>query len=87
MKKILQRTCIGCNKKKNKNDLLKIVKNKEGNITVDKNYKMQGRGAYICKNIDCLDIIIKKKKLEKNFLCKIETNIYEDIRDAICDKE
>lgn len=87
MKKILQRTCIGCNKKKNKNDLLKIVKNKEGNITVDKNYKMQGRGAYICKNIDCLDIIIKKKKLEKNFLCKIEINIYEDIRDAICDKE
>lgn len=87
MKEMLQRTCMGCNKKKNKNDLLRIVKNKEENINIDKNYKMQGRGAYICKNIDCLEIAIKKKKLEKSFLCKIETTVYEDIRNAICDKQ
>lgn len=86
MKEILQRTCIGCNEKKNKKGLLRIVKRKDGNINVDETYKMQGRGAYICKNINCLETAIKKKKLEKNFLCKIEEIVYENIRGAISDK-
>ena len=62
MKSILERTCIGCNKKTNKKELVRIVKNKNGKIDIDNTYKMQGRGAYICKNIECLEIAIKKRK-------------------------
>ena len=86
MSNILQRTCIGCNTKKNKNDLIRIVKY-NNIIEIDANGKKPGRGAYICKNIDCLEMAIKKRKLEKNFSCKVNENIYEDLRGVISDKK
>lgn len=86
MKKVLQRSCIGCNEKKNKNELIRISKNKNGNIQIDENKNMQGRGAYICKNIDCLEMAIKKRKLERSFSGKIEQNVYEKLRGVICGK-
>lgn len=55
MKKKPQRTCIGCNAQKDKNDFVRIVKSKEGNITIDKTGKASGRGAYICHNVDCFN--------------------------------
>ena len=86
MSNILQRTCIGCNTKKNKNDLIRIVKDKNGIIKTDNTGKMQGRGAYICNNIACLENAKKKRKLEKSFSCKIDENIYENLRGVISEK-
>ena len=86
MSDILQRTCIGCNTKKNKNDLIRIIKDKNGIIKIDNTGKMQGRGAYICNNIACLENAKKKRKLEKNFSCKIDENIYENLRGVISEK-
>ena len=86
MSDILQRTCIGCNTKKNKNDLMRIVKDKNGIIKIDNIGKMPGRGAYICNNIACLENAKKKRKLEKSFSCKIDENIYENIRGVISEK-
>lgn len=86
MKTKLQRSCIGCNTKKNKEEFIRISKNKNGIIEIDDNNKNQGRGAYICKNINCLEMAIKKRKLEKSFSSKIEENLYEKIRGVICDK-
>ena len=83
MKKIPQRTCIGCNVQKNKTDLIRIVINKEGKINIVKTGKANGRGEYICDNIDCLEKIIKSKRLEKNFETKISDEIYNDLRDEI----
>ena len=80
MKKIPQRTCIGCNEIKNKNELIRIVKNKDGQISIDKIGKASGRGAYICDNIECLEKMIKTKRLEKTFETKIEPEIYENLR-------
>lgn len=86
MKKPLQRTCIGCNIKKDKEEFIRIVKNKEGSIEIDELKKMQGRGAYICKDINCLEKAIKKRKLERSFSSKVEENIYEKLRGVICGK-
>ena len=61
MKKIPQRTCIGCKEKKEKRELIRIVKDKEGNITLDRTGRSNGRGAYICDNIQCLEKAIKTK--------------------------
>lgn len=83
MKKLSQRTCIGCNEQKDKKDLIRIVKNKEGEISLDKTGKAQGRGAYLCDNIECLEKAIKSRRLEKNFEMKIEDNIYEELRERI----
>ena len=86
MKRLPQRTCMGCNTKKDKKELIKIVKNKDGEISIDKKKKKEGRGAYICNNIECLDKVIKSKRLEKVLETKISSEIYESLRGVILDK-
>lgn len=86
MKKGPQRTCIGCNQKKDKKDLIRIVKNKENEITIDRTGKKDGRGAYICDDEKCLEKLIKSKRLERTFEISIPDEIYESLRGAILDK-
>ena len=83
MKNLPQRTCMGCNAKK---DLIRVVKNKEGIISIDKTGKANGRGAYICNNIECLEKAIKSKRLERVLETKISEEIYENLRGVIVDK-
>ena len=80
------RTCMGCNEPKEKNELLRIVKSKEGEISVDLTGRKNGRGAYICFNEECLNKLIKSKRLEKVFDMQISNEIYENIRGAIIEK-
>ena len=86
VKKIPQRTCMGCNEKKDKNKLIRIVKNKDNEIKVDKTGKMAGRGAYICDDINCLEKVVKSKRLERVLDTKISEEIYESLRGVILDK-
>lgn len=86
MKKIPQRTCMGCNEKKEKNQLIRIVKNKENEITIDKTGKKEGRGAYICDDEKCLEKLIKSRRLEKVFEMTISQEIYESLRGVILDR-
>ena len=86
MKQMPQRTCVGCMHKKDKNDLIRIVKNKQNEIFVDKTGKKEGRGIYICENVDCLKREIKTKKIEKVFETKISEEIYNDLRGVILGK-
>lgn len=83
MKSQPQRTCMGCNSKQDKKDLIRIVKNKENQISIDRTGKQEGRGAYLCDNIQCLEKIIKSKRLEKIFEIKISEEIYENLRGVI----
>ena len=87
MKKVVQRMCMGCNEKRDKRDLIRVVLNKNGNITIDKTGKLEGRGAYICDNIDCLEKVIKTKRLERVFNIKIQDEIYNKLRGVIIDNE
>ena len=86
MKSQPQRTCMGCNTKKDKNDLIRIVKNKENEISIDKSGKKAGRGAYICDDVQCLEKLIKSKRLEKVFDMKISEEIYENLRGVILEQ-
>ena len=86
MKNQPQRTCMGCNEKKDKKELIRIVKNKDNEISIDKTGKKEGRGAYICNNVNCLDKLIKSKRLEKVFEMSISNEIYESLRGVIIDK-
>ncbi len=86
MKKQPERTCMGCNEKKEKKDLIRIVKNKENEINIDKIGKLPGRGAYICNNIECFEKLKKSKRLEKVFEMKISEEIYEKLRGVVLDK-
>lgn len=86
MKNLPQRTCMGCNSKKDKKDLIRVVKNKEGIISIDKTGKANGRGAYICNNVECLEKVVKSKRLERVLETKISEEIYENLRGVIVDK-
>lgn len=83
MKNIPQRTCTVCRAQKNKNELLRIVKNKENIIKVDEKGKEPGRGAYICLNMECFEKAKKTKKLEKALDMKINDEIYDEIENII----
>ena len=102
MKNIPQRTCMGCNTKKDKKDLIRIVKrtistkvydtesnssnqtiNEKYEITIDKTGKQEGRGAYICNSVQCLEKAIKCKRLERALSVKISEEIYSDLKKMI----
>ena len=73
-------------KQKDKRELIRIVKDKEGNISIDRTGKANGRGAYLCDNIECFEKMIKAKRLERAFEMKIEDEIYEKLRGVLLDK-
>ena len=77
------RTCLGCYNKKNKSDLLRIVKTSNGNIKVDNTGKSEGRGSYICHDMECLEKLIKSRRLNKVLKMNITEETYQDIRKAI----
>ena len=83
MKSIPQRTCSVCRMQKNKNELLRVVKNKDNMINIDETGKLSGRGAYICYNIECLEKAKKCKKLEKSLEMEIKDEIYEQMKNVI----
>lgn len=85
-KKKPERTCMACNEQKEKQELLRIVKSKDGIVEVDLTGKKSGRGAYICNNEECLDKIIKSKRLERVFEKEISSELYESIRGIISGK-
>ena len=86
MKKIVERTCIGCNIKKDKRDLIRVVKNKDENISIDKTGKLSGRGAYICGDKECTEKIIKQKKLNKSFEMNVADEVYENLRGVVIEQ-
>ncbi|MBP3907211.1 MAG: YlxR family protein [Peptostreptococcaceae bacterium] len=82
-KKIPQRKCIACQDRDAKRDLVRIVKNKEGQIFLDKTGKANGRGAYICNCVECLNKAIKSKALSRAFKMEVPEEVYESLRKEI----
>ena len=82
-RKIPLRTCVITREQYPKSELLRIVREPSGNVCVDLPGKLNGRGAYIKKVISVLEKAIKGHALEKHLECKIEDNVYEEIRKII----
>lgn len=78
-KKEPERTCLGCRKKITKNQLIRIVKTPENKFVIDSTGKINGRGAYICKNEECVKKCIKTKALNRNFKTTIENDVYDKL--------
>lgn len=83
MKKIPQRSCVVCRTKKDKNELIRIVKNQTNEINIDESGKKPGKGAYICDSIECLEKGIKTKALSRALEIEIPNEIYEKLRERI----
>ncbi len=76
-KKIPMRQCLGCNEHQPKQQLLRVVRSPEGEVSLDFRGKKSGRGAYICKDVKCLRRARKNRRLEKNLECEIPEAVYD----------
>lgn len=78
-----ERTCIFCRKKGTKDNFYKIVISKDGKFAVETDKKLDGRGAYICKNETCVSGMIKAKSLSKVLKKNILPSVYEEIKNEL----
>ncbi len=81
MKKIPYRTCIITREKHPKNDLFRIVKNKDGEVFIDLTGKVNGRGVYLKKDLKIIEKARNNKNLERNLEIKVPESIYEQLID------
>lgn len=79
-RKIPLRSCVVTGEKLDKRELLRIVRSKDGEVKVDLAGKMNGRGAYIKRDVKVLEEAIKKKSLERKLECNISNEVYDEIR-------
>lgn len=80
------RKCTGCGEMKSKKEMVRVVRNKEGEISLDLTGKKAGRGAYICKNVACLQAARKNRGLERAFSCRIPTEVYEEMETELANE-
>ncbi len=81
MKCVPMRMCIACREMKPKKEMLRIVKNADGEIFADPTGKAAGRGAYICSGAECLKKLKDKKLLHKAFAANVEAKVYQSIEE------
>lgn len=86
-KKIPMRMCLGCGEMKPKRELIRVVKSKEGDISLDLTGKKLGRGAYICKSVECFEKARKARKFERSFSCMISEDIYNSMEGELRENE
>ncbi|MBZ4663508.1 MAG: hypothetical protein JG776_1216 [Caloramator sp.] len=83
VKKIPQRMCLGCMQMKPKKELIRVVRNKEGEVNLDLTGKAPGRGAYICRNVECFEKAYKAKKFERALEVTISPEVYEKLKEEL----
>ena len=76
LKKIPQRQCMGCRERKNKRELIRVVRSPEGQVSLDFGGKMNGRGAYICPQSECLKTAVRSKALDRSLEVTIPEDVY-----------
>ncbi len=81
-KKIPMRMCITCRERLPKKELIRIVATEDGEVTVDPTGKMPGRGAYVCKNPECLEKAVKQHRFEYGLKDKINRGAAEKLLDT-----
>jgi hypothetical protein len=79
-KRIPLRKCVGCGEMKNKKEMIRIVRTPEGNYTLDATGKLNGRGAYLCNDKECLKKAVKGHGLEKSFREAVSEEVYDALK-------
>ena len=82
-----ERMCVACRCLFPKKDLIRVVKNRAGKVLIDDSGKAEGRGAYICRNAECLAAAKKNKAFSRSFRENINGELYEKLRIVISGEE
>mgnify|MGYP005779097669 FL=1 len=78
-RKIPLRMCTGCGEHKPKKELVRVVKSPTGEISLDLTGRKAGRGAYLCRNVECLRKARKARRMERLFSCQIPDEVYDQM--------
>ena len=76
-KKIPQRQCMGCRERKNKRELIRVVRGTDGTVSLDFSGKLNGRGAYLCPDPECLKKALRSKALDRSLEVQIPEDVYD----------
>ncbi len=79
-KKVPMRKCTGCQEMKNKKELIRVVKSDAGEFSLDFTGKKSGRGAYICRSMECFEKACKNKGLERSFKTAVPKEVYDELK-------
>ena len=82
-KKIPQRQCMGCRERKPKREMIRVVRGTDGNVSLDFGGKMNGRGAYICPDPECLKKARRSKALDRSLEVTIPEEVYDRLQREI----
>ena len=82
-RKIPMRMCVGCREMKPKRELIRVVRSQDGNVTVDFTGKAAGRGAYVCRSVECLERAIKTRGLDRALEHKIEDTVFLQLKEEL----
>ena len=82
-KKIPMRQCTGCREMKSKREMIRVIRTTENEICIDATGRKNGRGAYICPNMDCLKLAIKNRGLERSLKMAILESVYQQLEEEM----
>lgn len=82
-KKVPLRMCIGCGEMFDKRTLVRVVKSPQGEVSLDLTGKKSGRGAYVCRNLECLKKARKKKALQRAFQMQISEEVFNNMEEEM----
>lgn len=83
VRKVPMRQCIGCQEMKNKKEMIRVIKTAEEEILLDATGKKNGRGAYLCRSMECFEKAVKSKGLERSLKIKIPKEVYESLKEEL----
>ncbi len=86
-KKVPLRMCVGCGEMFDKRTLVRVVKSREGEVSLDLTGKKAGRGAYVCKNLECLKKARKKRAFERAFQMQISEEVFNNMEEEMINAE
>ena len=82
-RKTPMRMCVGCREMQPKKSLIRVVRSPEGAVSMDVTGRKPGRGAYVCRNAECLKKALKQKQLERAFACTLGEETHKALMDAL----
>ncbi len=77
------RMCVCCRQSRKKEELVRVVKKQTGEIAPDETGKAAGRGVYVCRNVDCMEKVCKKKLLNRALKCNVPQDVYDTLREMV----
>ena len=83
VRKLPIRECVGCRNRKPKNEMIRVIRTEDGQILLDVTGKKNGRGAYLCKNSECLSQAYRQKGLERSLKIPISPQIYDTLKQEL----